>query len=823
MSEPAFRVRRLPGNPILHRDTTTGVGRNINGPSLVLAPPWIDEPLGRYYLYFAHHRGTFIRLATADRLDGPWSVYEPGTLRLAESHFPADGRRPHIASPDVHVDTATQTVRMYYHGLDTATRVQHTRVALSGDGIHFEAQPELLGRPYFRVFQHDRWWYALAMPGIVYRSADGLSGFERGPMLFDRTMRHSALLVRGDELLVFWSRVGDSPERILCSPVALDGDWRGWRRRRSHGGARSGGALGGGGRTARSVGARLGGRAGLPAARPGHLPRRTSAPTCSTPSPGSPVSPSPNSIRRPRAPVTSGPVAAGRTGRTRAWQRLREASVTMAAVLASFGTALLIEREARLTASIVILAVALALSIGRVSSRQGSRSALLRLLGVLVLPLVAVGANEIGMRMFEHPNLGDTLFVVAVSATIWVRRFGPLATRVGTLVTLPLIATLVVPVVGGAGSGSSGDQRWWAALVAIVALGWVSAAQLLAERTGLLARPETVPEPPPATSSGGSRRRLPASTKMALQMAAALAAAFAIGRTLYPSHWTWVVLTAFIVCSGNRGRGDVVHKAIMRTLGATAGTLAASVLASLVPAGNRWSIAAIFAVLAVALWLRPLSYAYWAAGVTAALALLYGYYGEHGVQLLGDRLEEIVVGAMLGVAASWLLLPVRTTDVLRRDLARALAALSDYLAAIDDSPSALRDHQARFARSATDLDRIGNVLRLTPRRWRIRRDYLPAVVAMKRSAAALPAVTDYVTSKRFDVAALTDLRADVGRLRGGLAQRAEQDAAAWTRLADAIERLPLTVSPAVRPSPSPRRMRRRQSRSALGVYPWRSP
>jgi hypothetical protein len=97
--------------------------------------------------------GTFIRLATADRLEGPWSVYEPGTLHLAEPRFPADGRRPHIASPDVHVDIATQTVRLYYHGLDIATRIQHTRVAVSHDGIRFESLPDLLGRPYFRVFR----------------------------------------------------------------------------------------------------------------------------------------------------------------------------------------------------------------------------------------------------------------------------------------------------------------------------------------------------------------------------------------------------------------------------------------------------------------------------------------------------------------------------------------------------------------------------------------------------------------------------------------------------------------------------------------------
>lgn len=227
---PRFEVRRLPGNPILHRDTARWVGKNLNGPSLVAAPPWLENPLGRYYLYFAHHRGTFIRLAFADRLEGPWSIYAPGTLQLAESHFPTDGRRPHIASPDVHVEAAKRTVRMYFHGLDTATRVQHTRVALSGDGIHFETQPELLGRPYFRAFRHEGSWYALAKPGILYRSrsADGLTDFERGPRLFDQNLRHVALLRRDQELLVFFSRIGDDPERIVCSSVSLQGDWTSW-------------------------------------------------------------------------------------------------------------------------------------------------------------------------------------------------------------------------------------------------------------------------------------------------------------------------------------------------------------------------------------------------------------------------------------------------------------------------------------------------------------------------------------------------------------------------------------------------------------------
>ena len=42
-------------------------------------------------------------------------------------------------------------------------------------------------------------------------------------------MRHAAVLKRDGALLVFWTQVGDAPERILLSRIALDGDWQGWR------------------------------------------------------------------------------------------------------------------------------------------------------------------------------------------------------------------------------------------------------------------------------------------------------------------------------------------------------------------------------------------------------------------------------------------------------------------------------------------------------------------------------------------------------------------------------------------------------------------
>ena len=203
------------------------MGENVSGPSLIRAPDWLERPLGRYYLFFADHCGHYIRLAYSDELLGPWRTHVPGVLPMELAGFGG-----HVASPDVHVDVRRREIRVYFHGMDRPRddgSGQTTRVALSGDGVSYDVLPEVLGPPYFRVFRHDGAWYALVMPGVVYRSDDGLDGFEEGPMLFNPDMRHSALRRVGKTLQVFYTMVGDCPERILLATVDLNGDWRGWR------------------------------------------------------------------------------------------------------------------------------------------------------------------------------------------------------------------------------------------------------------------------------------------------------------------------------------------------------------------------------------------------------------------------------------------------------------------------------------------------------------------------------------------------------------------------------------------------------------------
>jgi hypothetical protein len=219
-------ARRLPGNPILTPQSDPSLGKNINGPSLIRVPAWVVKPLGAYYLYFADHRGKYIRLAYADTLTGPWKVYRPGTLQLAQSYF-----TDHIASPDVVVDNAHKQIRMFYHGLTPEERSQHTRVAVSTDGLNFTATQKPVGKgsAYWRLFHYGDWWYALAMPGKLFRSRDGMTHFEAGPQLFPPTQVHNAPLVQGDTLTVFYTRTGDTPERILVSQVKLGPDWTQWK------------------------------------------------------------------------------------------------------------------------------------------------------------------------------------------------------------------------------------------------------------------------------------------------------------------------------------------------------------------------------------------------------------------------------------------------------------------------------------------------------------------------------------------------------------------------------------------------------------------
>lgn len=278
----SFSVKRLIDNPIitdrlnpiLSKETQDFGYTNINGPTLIRVPEWVEGKLGKYYLYFSHHNGPNIRMAYADIVTGPWTLYEKPVLHLSESTMVQETEdnsdfgdliklmskpeaqamidigtkakeayekrtqsklssspptTPHIASPEIFIDESNKMIRLYFHGVVSGS-IQMTKVGLSKDGLSFQAKEEILGLPYMRTFQHEGKFYGFAMPGILYKSQDGLTDFKpRKKWIFESNVRHSTLLKLENQLFIFYSKVGDAPERILYSHIDISSlNWNDW-------------------------------------------------------------------------------------------------------------------------------------------------------------------------------------------------------------------------------------------------------------------------------------------------------------------------------------------------------------------------------------------------------------------------------------------------------------------------------------------------------------------------------------------------------------------------------------------------------------------
>lgn len=264
---PAIRVERLGDRPIITPAMLPGDdGDSINGPSLIRVPSWVKNPLGKYYLYFSHHAGKSIRLAYADRPEGPWQIHPAGALSMDRQTVLTG----HIASPEVVIDEPSHRILLYYHGKPLNFQKkevvgrdpeagQKTSVAVSSDGLNFSPVDVIVGPAYLRVFRHDQHWFALNHSGELRVSDDPLAPFKPiatiiGPEVAaavdpqklgepgaptdrpangaDRySLRHIGLDVTGDWLMIYFSCVGHRPERILCTAVEMKGPPASWKAR----------------------------------------------------------------------------------------------------------------------------------------------------------------------------------------------------------------------------------------------------------------------------------------------------------------------------------------------------------------------------------------------------------------------------------------------------------------------------------------------------------------------------------------------------------------------------------------------------------------
>jgi hypothetical protein len=188
-------------------------------------------------------------------------VHEPGVLPVSATAFyrpqpdppeTLDNFYTHVASPEIYVDEARQRLILWVHGWYTGGERwpagdrearewarargygQFTQAAESRDGLSFDVRPAITRTSYLRVWRAGDALFGMSRLGLLLRASDPLGVFTAGPNPFRGTpyanrIRHVAVLERNGLLYVFFTAIGDDPERVLVSTIDRSGDWTDWR------------------------------------------------------------------------------------------------------------------------------------------------------------------------------------------------------------------------------------------------------------------------------------------------------------------------------------------------------------------------------------------------------------------------------------------------------------------------------------------------------------------------------------------------------------------------------------------------------------------
>jgi uncharacterized membrane protein YgaE (UPF0421/DUF939 family) len=240
-----------------------------------------------------------------------------------------------------------------------------------------------------------------------------------------------------------------------------------------------------------------------------------------------------------------------------------------------------------------------------------------------------------------------------------------------------------------------------------LALAIIDTAKATADVRALMQRVEDTdgtPIPKPASPEPQTQPGLLGSTRQAIQVAVAAALAIVVGEELSPSHWYWAVIAAFVIFAGTNSWAETLNKGWQRLLGTFLGVPCGVLVATLVSGNRIASLVLIFVCLFCAFYFMKVTYGLMTFWISTMLALLYGLLGEFTFSLLLLRIEETVVGAVIGMAAAILVLPIDIRVKIRDTAHTFFLTLSDVIAA---SVASLLsgESEASLTETARQLDR----------------------------------------------------------------------------------------------------------------------
>lgn len=211
-----------------------------------------------------------------------------------------------------------------------------------------------------------------------------------------------------------------------------------------------------------------------------------------------------------------------------------------------------------------------------------------------------------------------------------------------------------------------------------------SLAELAARTNGVVTGdfPELDAAPlPQATTKPDFSWKNP-TVRAAIQITVASGIAMIFGLALSRDRWFWAVLTAFLVFSNTRSRGDQAIRAIQRSVGTLLG-VAIGLAAATLLSGHEVATVALAAICVFfAFYYLQVSYALLSFFVTIVLCLVYGLIGQLTLEVLLLRLEETVIGSVAGLFVAFVIFPSSTRSTVELALARWYDSLGQVLDAV---------------------------------------------------------------------------------------------------------------------------------------------
>ncbi|MFB7505835.1 FUSC family protein [Streptomyces broussonetiae] len=191
-------------------------------------------------------------------------------------------------------------------------------------------------------------------------------------------------------------------------------------------------------------------------------------------------------------------------------------------------------------------------------------------------------------------------------------------------------------------------------------------------------------------------------TRAAVQVAVGSSLAIVGGELLSSQRWYWAVLTCWIVFINTASTGEILVKGYRRLLGTVLGVVAGIGLAGLVGQHTWTAFALVLLFIFAMFYTAPLSYTLMSFFVTAMLGLLYTLLNTYTLSVLVLRIEETALGAVCGVIAAAVVLPIHTDRRTNELLVEVLDRLEGVTRAAVDQLSG--GAGADLVEQARDLD-----------------------------------------------------------------------------------------------------------------------